>query len=96
MAFWYSVRFSRRNVSRAAGIRMRRGRAVERRLERRHDSVVGVLVRPRRSHRRHLPRAQLADDLLPHFRVLGDLVPAIASSASPAVFVVLLWQATQY
>ena len=56
-----------------AGIGVRRGGAVERGLERRDDGLVRRLVRPRLADGRHLPRAQLPDDLLPGDGVRGDV-----------------------
>ena len=57
-----------------AGMR-RRGRGVDPGgFERSGDRLVGCLVRPRCAGRRHRARAQLADDLLPQFRVRARLV----------------------
>ena len=47
MAFWYSVRLSRRKVSVRPGLGCDRGRPVERGLQIRHQRLVGRLVRPR-------------------------------------------------
>ena len=50
-----------------------RRRAIQRRLERRDDRVVGRFVRPRQPGRRHLARPQFADDFLPHLGMLRDV-----------------------
>ena len=77
---------------------MRRRRAVERGLERSAiDRVVGRFVRPLLADRRHLTRAQLADDLLPDLRdAAATSCAAIVSSASPPFFWSSSWHDRQY
>ena len=57
---------------RAAGVRLRRGQAVEGALQRCERGLVGGLVGPASAGRRHLPRAQLAGDLLPRLPVVPE------------------------
>ncbi len=57
----------------AARIRPHGRRAIERRLEGGNDGIVGGFVRTRLVDRRHLPRAQLPDDLLPLDGMHGDV-----------------------
>ena len=52
------------------------GSAVEGGLQPRRERAVGFGVRPRPARRRHRLRAQLLQDLLPHFRVRAD-VPCV-------------------
>ncbi len=69
MAFWYSVRLSRRKVVGPAGFGLLGGRTVERAFEQGDDRVVLAF---RRSHlflRRHLASDELPHDLLPRLRV---------------------------
>ena len=69
----------------------RRGRgAIERRLERGDLGVVAGFVRPRRSGRRHLPRADFADNLLPHVRTLADVVRGRRVERQAAAFQALV------
>ena len=57
----------------AAGIRIRRRHAVERRFEVRDEPVVGRFGRPRTPRRRHRPRAQLAHHELPPLGIGSDV-----------------------
>ena len=72
MAFWYSVRLRRRNVSVRPGFGLGGGGGIERGFERGQQGFVGVLVGPRQSGGRHGAGAELADDLLPVGGVLVD------------------------
>jgi hypothetical protein len=73
-----------------AGIGMRRGRAVERRLQGRHHGVVGAVVWPFLAHRRHLTGAKLPDDFLPHVRMPGHILRKDLLENEATFFVVLV------
>ncbi len=75
---------------RPAGIGMRHGGTVERRLQGRHHGVVSAIVRTLLAHRRHLAGAQLPDDLLPHLRVPGHVVRQDLFEIEPTLFVVFV------
>ncbi len=57
---------------RPARIRVSGRRAIELGLQPRGQGVISGLVRSRHARRRHRPRAQFADDALPHVTVVGD------------------------
>ena len=56
----------------AARLRIGGRRRVERGLERGRSALVGGVIGPRQSWRRHLVRAQLARDALPRLRLMAD------------------------
>ena len=76
MAFWYSVRLSRRNVSVRPGSGCSAAaRSSEPASEETTESYV-ALRRSRRRRRRHLACDQLPDDLLPDLRVPAHVLRA--------------------
>ena len=74
----------------AAGIWMRRGGAIERRLEGRDHRGVGRLVGPLLATRRHLAGAELADDLLPHVRMPRHILRRDGVEGEPGLLLVLV------
>ena len=54
----------------APGVRMRSGRGIELSGQRSDHCVVGFLIGPGKSYRRHVADAQFADDFLPLLRML--------------------------
>jgi len=69
---------------------VRGGGAVERRFERRDHPVVHRILRPILSNRRHLTRAELANDFLPDFRILRDVVRHHRLENEAALLVILV------
>ena len=73
---------------RPAGIGMRSRRPIERAFEVGDDGLVRGVVRPGFAHRRHLPRPQLADDLLPDRGMCGNGLTEDRFELQPALFMV--------
>ena len=89
MAFWYSVRVSRRSVAVRPGFGLA---AAARSSDVSSDATVGVvgrLVRPILADRRHLPGAQLPDDLLPDVR-MADVLGVDRLQHEAALLVILV------
>ena len=74
MAFWYSVRLSRRKVSVRPGLGFAAAARSSEVSDCGEDGLVGVLVGAGQPGRRHGPGPQLADDLLPFARVVARVL----------------------
>ena len=91
MAFRYSVRVSRRNVSVRPGFGFAAASAIERMFQVGHERVVGRLIGTRTPDRRHRPAPELSHHLLPGLGMsteVCDIEPGERKSGSLHLFVV--------
>ncbi len=96
MAFWYSVRFSRRKVGGAAGIGARGGGAVQLGFERGDEGRVRPLVRPRPAEGGICRAASFRTTFSQTSGWAATSSELRASRSSPPFFSSLLWQLVQY
>ena len=75
---------------RASRIRLGGSGAIERLFEERDDGVVRGIVRPFFPDRRHQSGAKLANDLLPHVRMLRDVLGGDRLQHEAALFMILV------